>query len=349
MHDRWLIYGANGFTGRLCAKEAASRGLTPVLAGRSEGPVRALAESLSLEWRTFSLDQASIRPALEDVALVLHCAGPFSTTHAPMIDACIAARAHYLDVTGELLVLESIYGRHEALEAAKVTAIPAIGFDVVPTDCVAATLAERLAGATKLELAFASTGRPSKGTKKSTVEGLQRPGVIRKGGLLADVPAAWATKEVDFADKRRTCVSIPWGDVSSAYRSTGIGDIVVYMAMPANQIRAIRLARPLMGLLRVPALQRLLERRVEAGDAGPDDQAMARAKSYIWGRVETADGRSAQMQIRTPNGYLLTANSAVEAARRLLEGGVAFGALTPAQAFGAGYVFDLNGVQEVTS
>ncbi len=347
MHDRWMIYGAYGFTGRLCALEAARRGDRPVLAGRSEAKLLALAEETELPHRVCDLSPGALREALEDIDVVVHCAGPFSATHAPMIEACIETKTHYLDVTGELAVLESIYGQHDAIAAAGITAIPAIGFDVVPTDCVAKTLADRLDGATALELAFSSSGRPSKGTKKSTVEGLQKPGMIRKGGVLTEVPAAWKLKDFDFGDGRKACVSIPWGDVSSAYRSTGIGDIVVFMAMPKSQARVIQLGRPFMGVLRLPAVQKTLKSFVESGAADPDDDELQRTDSHVWGEVRAPDGRTEQMQIRVPNGYLLTANSAVEATHRLLEGDIERGALTPSQAFGAEYVFSLDGVREI--
>src|SRR6266550_6648973 len=151
----WMIYGANGYTGQLIAELANNHGEKPILAGRNAAKVRALAEKLGLPWRAFALD----RPDLRDIELVLHCAGPFSATSRPMVDACLLARAHYLDITGEIDVFESVLGRDEEARQRGIVLLPGAGFDVVPSDCLAALLKQRLPSATKLELAFAPIGR----------------------------------------------------------------------------------------------------------------------------------------------------------------------------------------------
>jgi hypothetical protein len=99
----WMIYGANGYTGHLVAAEARRRGLNPVLAGRRAGPIKKLAAELGLPMRVFGLDDApALAAAIADMAVVANCAGPFAVTSAPMIDACLTSRAHYLDITGEI-------------------------------------------------------------------------------------------------------------------------------------------------------------------------------------------------------------------------------------------------------
>ncbi|HWS71956.1 MAG TPA: saccharopine dehydrogenase NADP-binding domain-containing protein, partial [Thermoanaerobaculia bacterium] len=146
---QFLIYGANGYTGELIAREAARRGLKPILAGRSREAIEPLARELGLESRIFGVDA----PRLEGVDVVLHCAGPFSQTSAPMVSACLAAKAHYLDITGELAVFEAVHARDAEAKRAGIALIPGVGFDVVPTDSVAAMLADSLPGATDLVLA----------------------------------------------------------------------------------------------------------------------------------------------------------------------------------------------------
>src|SRR5207302_5159645 len=177
------IYGANGYTGQLIAELARDGGDEPVLAGRSAAKVRSLAERLGLPWRAFPLEQ----PDLREVKLVLHCAGPFSATSRPMVDACLAARAHYLDITGEVEVFESVFARDAEARERGVVLLPGTGFDVVPSDCLAASLQQRLPSATKLELAFASLGRASPGTLKTSIEALPRGGMVRRGGKLVRV------------------------------------------------------------------------------------------------------------------------------------------------------------------
>lgn len=336
----FLVYGANGYTGELIAGLAKGRGLQPVLAGRNEGKVRALAERLALPWRAFPLD----RPDLHGVELVLHCAGPFSATSRPMVDACLAARAHYLDITGEVAVFEAVLARDAEARDRGVVLLPGVGFDVVPSDCLAALLKQKLPGATKLLLAFAGLGRVSPGTMKSTLEALPRGGLVRRGGKLVEVPSAHEVREIPFADRTRTAMSIPWGDVATAWRSTQIPDITVYMAAKPAEIRAARLARFVAPVLGLAPVQRFLKQQVERTVRGPDAAQRARGSAELWGRV--SDGtRSVEMTMSVPDGYTLTANAALECTRRVLRGDVKPGAWTPSLAFGADFAASLPGVR----
>lgn len=336
----WLIYGANGYTGALIAREAVRRGMRPILAGRTRAPVEALASELGLEARVFPVTDADLR----GVSLVLHCAGPFSQTSAPMVDACLRAKAHYLDITGEIAVFESIYARDAEARAAGVALIPGVGFDVVPTDALAAQLATELPGATELWLAF-STGRgsaPSRGTIRTMIEGAGEGGAIRKDGRITRVPMAFDVREIPFASGPRLAMTIPWGDVASAFRTTGIPNIRVYSAAsPRSVARARRFAR-LAPLMKLTPLRRLAQSLVPR-DAGPSPEQRERGRVELWGRV--TDGVSERTAtLSTPDGYAFTVLSALAAVERVLGGEVAHGALTPTQAFGPNFLSDLPGV-----
>ena len=235
----WMIYGANGYTGRLCAERAVARGLAPILAGRRGDAVARLAAELGLAHRAFALDDSTaVDEGLRDVELVLHCAGPFSATSRPMLDACVRAGSHYLDVTGEIAVFEAVHARTAELATAGVVAIPGVGFDVVPTDCLAASLAAALPNATRLELAFAGLGGGvSQGTAKTMVEGLPHGGAARIDGRIRVVPHAWKTRTISLGGKEREVVSIGWGDVSTAFHSTGIPNITTYTVLPRSALR----------------------------------------------------------------------------------------------------------------
>jgi short subunit dehydrogenase-like uncharacterized protein len=237
----WLLYGANGYTGTLVARLALRRGERPVLAGRSAGKVAELAAELGLDHRVFGLDDAgAIARGLDGITAVAHCAGPFSATAAPMARACLAAGVHYLDITGEIDVFEDLHGLDGAAKAAGVVLLPGAGFDVVPTDCVAALLSGALPDASRLDLAFMVGGGPSRGTARTALEGMRHGGKARIGGAIATVPLGWRTIRAEFPSGPLTVASVPWGDVSTAYHSTGIPDITTYTVVPSGAVRADR-------------------------------------------------------------------------------------------------------------
>jgi short subunit dehydrogenase-like uncharacterized protein len=341
----WIIYGANGYTGRLVAREAARRGLQPVLAGRNEPAVRALADELGLPCTVFSLDDvAAVRAAIANARLVLHCAGPFSTTSEPMIEACLAERAHYLDITGEIAVFERAWSRSDAARRADVVLLPGAGFDVVPSDCLAASLVEALPAATRLQLAFEAAGGPSPGTAKTSVEGLAQGGCVRREGRLTRVPLAWKTRTVPFAHGERTAMTIPWGDVFTAYVSTGVPDIEVYMAVPPATAARLRRMRWLQPVLATGPVQSFLKARVQAQIRGPSADRRAATGCELWGEVRSADGRIAAATMTTPNGYDLTVTASLGIVEFLLGQAVEGGYYTPSLLMGSAYAATLPGV-----
>ncbi len=346
---RLVIYGATGYTGELIAREAVRRGLRPVLAGRNELAVATLAKELGCDHRVASLDDpGALDRALHGATVTLHCAGPFSATSAPMVEACLRQRSHYLDITGEIDVLEAIHARDTAARQAGVVLCPATGFDVVPTDCVAARLKRELPDATYLALGFASTGRPSRGTLKTSIENLSRGGRIRSAGRITPVAHAFRQRDIDFGVGARTAVTIPWGDVSTAYWTTGIGNIECYIAMPAASIAKLKRLNTFGGLLRFGPLQRLLKRMVTKGPAGPDAAARASNHMLVWGEAQAPSGDRVTARVRVANGYDVTVHAALAIAQHLLDGGPAEpGHRTPSQLMGDHFVESLPGSSRI--
>lgn len=341
----WMIYGANGYTGRLMAAEAGRRGMRPVLAGRNAAQVEGLAAELGLPARVFGLDdQAALRRGLEGMRLVLHCAGPFSATSQPMIGACLELGVHYLDITGEISVFENAWRQGEAAQRADVVLCPGTGFDVVPTDCLAASLVARLPSATSLTLAFEPGGGMSRGTARTSVEGLGQGGCVRIGGELRRVPLAWKTRRIPFADGERSAVTIPWGDVFTAWVSTGVPDVEVYLAVPPATIRSLRRLRWIQPLLRVGWVQGFMKRRVDRRRPGPSDERRAATRSELWGEAATGDGRRVTGTMTTPNGYDLTVTASLGIVGHLLANAVEGGYYTPSLLVGADYAAGLPGV-----
>jgi short subunit dehydrogenase-like uncharacterized protein len=342
----YLIYGANGYTGALIAREAWVRGHRPVLAGRNAPAVAALARELGLEHRTFGLDDpAAVVPALAGMTAVLNCAGPFARTAAPLAEACLQARVHYLDVTGEIAVFEALAARDPEALVAGVMLLPGVGFDVMPSDCLAVHLKRRLPNATRLALGFQSLGRMSRGTATTVVENLHRGGAVRHAGVLTKVPAAWRERTIDFGDGPRPAVTIPWGDVSTAWRSTGIPDIEVYTAVSRGQILFLKASRRLGGLLASGPVQRFLRWRIRKGPPGPGAEERARGRSLLWGEAEDGKGGRAVARLRGPEGYTLTALAAVACVGRVLDGDAPPGYQTPGLAYGPDLVLELPGVE----
>ncbi len=123
-----------------------------MLSGRNEQAVKSIADGLQCEYRTFDLT-GDFSSQLSDIKTVLHCAGPFMYTAVAMAKTCIATNTHYLDITGEISVFETLKRLDEKAKAAKITVMPGVGFDVVPTDCLSLFLKEQLPNATSLNCA----------------------------------------------------------------------------------------------------------------------------------------------------------------------------------------------------
>lgn len=334
-----MIYGVTGYTGRLILEEALAKGLRPILSGRNADEVRALATAHGLEARPVSLSDAkSLDAALQGVKVVLHCAGPFWRLGPPMISACMRMGAHYLDITGEIAVFEQCAASGAKAKALGLTLLPGVGFDVVPSDCLAAHLKRRMPTATELTLAFTGGTGLSRGTATTMVEGIAQGGAARRGGKIIRVPSAWKTRDIDFGDRVRHCVSIPWGDVSTAFYSTAIPDITVYTGMPKGTVRWMRWMRPIMPLLGTAPAQRYLKARINARTPGPSAERRAGAQSRLWGEVKDANGNVMRSLLVAPDGYTLTAMTAVGAAARVLAGTVEPGFQTPSSAFGADFI-----------
>lgn len=340
-----MVYGAYGYTGELVAKRAVANGALPVLAGRSAEKLAPIAARLGCPYQVVSLDdRAGLRAALADVDAVAHCAGPFSRTSADMVDACLDTGTHYLDITGEIDVFEAIYARHDEAVQAGVVLLPGGGFDVVPTDCLAAMLAERLPGATELELAFTLGGGISGGTLKTAIEGAGAGGRARVDGELRTVPLAHRTVVAEFPSGPKRVTSIPWGDVSSAFRSTAIPTITTYTALPGADLIG-RSQQYFTPLLRMPSVQKAGAALVDRWMRGPSEDRQAGRRAEIWGRVRHPDGHAVSAALTTPAAYALTADAVVRGVSRLGDGSVDPGAHTPSSAFGSGFVAELDGVQ----
>jgi short subunit dehydrogenase-like uncharacterized protein len=329
-----LVYGAYGYTGELVARRAVERGLSPILAGRDSEKVLRVARDLGCEWRAFPLiDPEAIRRGIRGAGAVIHCAGPFVHTAAQMAEACIDERVHYLDVTGEIPVFQALLALGPAARNVGVMLLPGAGFDVVPSDCLAAHLVRRLPGATSLTLVLGGMDRVSRGTARTMLE--------LAGGARGLAPE---TRTFDLGLGPVTAVRVPWADVFTAPRSTGVADVRTYLVAGAATRAVMRAAPHVAPVLGSLGLRDTVARLMARGEPGPSDAARATGRSVVYGEATDAGGRRAAALQRHPDPYELTALAAVEIAARALRGEAPPGWQTPATAYGPDLVLALPGV-----
>lgn len=334
-----IIYGAYGYTGELIVRQAKESGLTPLLSGRSAQKLEAIAKQYDLPFQPCDLsDPAGLDALLNGAKVMIHAAGPFIHTSAPMVEACLRNGVHYTDITGEIAVFQQAQARDAEAKAKGVMLLPGTGFDVVPSDCLAAHLKARMPDATSLVLAFYSSGRSSRGTSLTVVEGMGMGGAIRKDGKLKAVPDAFDIQRFDFGGKHLTAVTIPWGDVFTAYFSTGIPNIRVYMAMPEKVAKGLRFGRWFGWLTRSEWFKERLRRKIRSGKPGPTDAERAKSFTQLTGTVTNDKGESLTSSIRTPEGYTLTAITAVHIAKEVANGNFKAGFQTPARVYGSSLI-----------
>ena len=312
----WILYGAYGFTGKLVVQQAIKQGKRPILAGRNSQRLKELADKHQLSFRAFEAEDAAGH--LDGVGIMINCAGPFTKTAEPIMDACLQRGVHYFDITGEIPVFKAGHKRDQAARDAGVILCPGVGFDVVPTDCLAALLKEALPDATHLELAFEFGSLPSLGTVRTALRGIGAGCLIREDGQFKKVPLAHRIRKIPFPRGDLWTASLAWGDVFTSQISTGIPNAVVYGAMPHWACRMMRLANPIKGLLARPLAQKMLislAKRVLSD--GPDEAAREKISSGFWGRVTNSSGQERTATITGPSAYAMTAELAVAIAQEV--------------------------------
>lgn len=340
-----IIYGSYGYTGTLITETCKAKGLRVLLSGRNVAKLKRQSDATGYPFEEVDMaDEDALTHLLKKGKLVIHCAGPFQTTAGPMVDTCLKTGTHYIDITGEYKVFELLAGYDLLAREHGILVMPGAGFDVVPSDCLAVHLKNRLPSASHLRLAFAmSQGGLSRGTARTMVEGLGYGGMIRENGKLTPIALGDKVMEVNFGEFKKQAMCIPWGDIATAWRSTGIPNIEVYTGVPDTTIRAAKISRWFNWLLRKPWVKAFLRKKVDARQAGPNDQKLYMGKSYLWGSVSDIQGNVAEARLKTLSGYLLTAKTAALIADKIISTPVRPGYFTPAQYFGEGLIFEVEG------
>jgi short subunit dehydrogenase-like uncharacterized protein len=341
----FLLYGANGFVGEAIARLAVQQGLRPMLAGRDAAKIEKLASELGAAHRVFSLDEpAAMDQALSEVPVVLHCAGPYVYTSKPMVEGCLRSGTHYLDLTGELPVYAAVAASDAEAGERGVMLLPGAGFDVVPTDCLALHLKNRLPSATRLTLAFCwqgPAGAPP-GTQRTAIEVAAYGDRVRRNGRLEEPEQPVKTRQIDFGYGPLEAMRVTWGDVFTAYYTTGIANIEDYMVVSRRLRRQWRAAAALRPLLRWSVVRELAKLAVSAG---PTRDECAISFTHVWGEAQDEGGLTAVSRLHGPQaGVVWTARAALAAISRVLAGNAPAGFQTPARAYGADFALEAEGV-----
>ena len=320
--SRLLIYGATGYVGRMAAEHAQSLGLDFIIAGRNPDTLSLLSGQLNTPYRVFAPDSVQ-SGSLEGVGVVLNLAGPFARTAEPLMLACMAAGVDYLDITAEINVYRLAEELDQTARQAGVMLLPGVGWDVVPTDCLAVHVARRVKNPRLLRMALQVAGSMSRGSASSVSEILGAGLLKRMDGRLVSTPNA-DMRYFDFGAGAVPCAPLSFGDLVTAWHSTGIPDIEMFVHVTGD-------AFPTGDLSNLPDGPTAVERKSHP----------ARAVAEITG----ADGTVARSVIETVNGYTFTPLSAVNAAQRVLAGQRHPGFKTPARVFGADFAATIAGAR----
>lgn len=322
--SKLLIYGATGYTGSLVARQAKAAGLDFVIAGRDSDKLLSLALELDVSHSVFALDdQGVVIEALKNFDVVLNCAGPFVKTAERLMRACIESGTHYLDITAEINVYRMAEQLGKDAVDAGIMLMPGVGWDVVPTDCLAVRVAQRVEHPVSLRIALQVAASMSRGSAISAGEIIAAGLLTRVDGVLAPAPNAQPAL-FDFGDGPVTCAPLSFGDLVTAWHSTGIPNIAMFVNVTGG-------AFPGGDLSELPD--------------GPSSEERAGQRARAVVEITGADGSIARSVIETVNGYSYTPLVAVEAARRVLASEKRAGFDTPARLFGASFAETIAGTQ----
>lgn len=343
-----ILYGAYGYTGKLIAEECRTRGLHVILSGRRETSLIIQSHETGYPFEVVDLSNTlALKKLLQKGCVVIHCGGPFQYTAQTMVEMCLQTKTHYTDISGEYQVFEMLSSYDAMAKDAGITILPGAGFDVVPSDCLAVYLKNKLPSAVRLQLAFMSSGGLSRGTAKTMVEGLGAGSVVRRDGILVHIPLGERTRKVNFGRVTLPCLNIPWGDVSTAWYSTGIPDIEVYTAATASVITAARLSRYFNWLVKARWVKRILLAAIDRKVRGPGKEKLETGKSLLWGKVYDVSGKTRVAAIETLSGYKLTSKTSVVIAENILDGNFKTGFQTPAGAYGADLIMRIENTRRI--
>lgn len=313
-----MIYGAAGYTGRMASANVKAAGVDFVIAGREQDEAKfaALASDLGVEYRLFAVDDPSTaEAALGDISVLLNCAGPFMRTAGPLMNACIAAGVHYLDIAAELDSYRLAEKLDQDANAAGVMLLPGSGGSVAMLGSLAGHAARRVTAPRNLRIALHVAGGFSRGSAISASENVTTECLYRVDGTLMS-RSPEEVREFDFGNGPATSFPVTLPDLITIWRATRIPNIETFVHVTEG-------AFPEGDLAAMPDGPTLEQREANRYHAAVE--------------VTTEDGTVVRSILDTVNGYTFTALAAAEAARRVVNGEARPGFQTPAGLFGDGF------------
>lgn len=341
-----LVYGANGYSARLLLPKLLERGITPIVAGRSAASVARVAAELGLESRVFSLDQPErIDENLAGVRALLNAAGPFVHTGGPLIDACLRQRVDYLDLTGEIEPLLYAAECDPMARRLGVMLMPAVGFDVVPSDSLVAHLHAKLPGADRLVVDISPSNLLSRGSAATAIAHAGGENRIRRDGRLETMRFRVQVRYRDFGSGMRPAIAASWGDLVTAYSLRGIPNIEVYFEATAFRFIAVAANELYAPILHEPGILRWLDGLAALlPSSGPTDAERAREHAVVI--VELSRGtETVRARMTTPEAYTFTAEAATRILGAVLGGARRAGFQSAASVLGPDFVLAVPGVR----
>jgi saccharopine dehydrogenase (NAD+, L-lysine-forming) len=347
--DAIVVYGATGHTGAQLCATLIRGGAKVVMVGRDRRKLDLLARESNGHAELFvaAIDDAvSLRAAVAKGRVVVNCAGPFARYGRAVQDAALANGRHCLDMSGEPGFVQATLARDAEARERGALLVSGIGFDVVPTDALAALLAQAVGGqVTTARVAYSRLDAgPTAGLGMTMLQGLLDGGSAFVDGSLRREALGHDRWNVRFpgASGSVSCLSVPWGDVISLPHSTGARTARAYLpktmpppALGSALMRALRWALPAHLFPKLEAfIARRMVRRLPLS-TNDRDGAPGGSGARLSAVVELTGNQGTKVGWVVA-GSGITIHAAALCARATLAPGFgARGARTPSQAFGA--------------
>jgi saccharopine dehydrogenase (NAD+, L-lysine-forming) len=294
-----VVLGATGATGRLIVGELAARGVSLVLAGRDRDRLAELAPAGARVETVDLHDPESLRAASGAGRVLVNTVGPFATLAPAVVAACLSTGTGYVDIGNEQPAMHALLDRDAEARGRGVTLVTGAGFGLVATESLILRLvADSAAPVTRALVAMApDSAFDTEGVRASVAATLSEGATWYADGALVRAPLGTGATTLTFAGMDWNALPVPLGDLAAARRITGAADVIAYRAAPAT---------------------------------GAD----LNRTSYAYAEITDTGGRQAAAELRTGEGFAVTAAVAAETVTRLLRGTAAPGAWTPGQLLG---------------